>query len=117
MNLKIESVSENAISLQIDKEDYSVADIIHEELLKVKHVKFAGVPPPHPLIRTLTIRVHTDGNRPTNSLIDAVEMSQKKIAELLKLSRQMFPAAPTRSGSNDATATVQSESGTTAQST
>ena len=108
MNLKIESISENAISVQIDKEDYSVADIIHKELLNVKHVTFAGVPPPHPLIKTLTIRVHTDGNKPTKSLVDAVELSQEKIAALLKLSRQLFPAAPARSGSDEAAA-MQSE--------
>ena len=105
------------MSVQIDKEDYSVADIIHKELLNVKHVKFAGVPPPHPLIKTLTIRVHTDGNKPTKSLIDAVKLSQEKIAELLKLSRQIFPEAPARSCSSDAAPTIQSESGTSAQST
>lgn len=116
MNLKIETLADNAISVQVDKEDYSIADIIHRELLNVKHVKFAGVPPPHPLIKTLTIQVHTEGTKPTKSLLDAVELSQEKVADLLKLSRQIFPIAPTRASAvNQGTAINESE--VSAQST
>lgn len=105
------------MNVQIDKEDYSVADIIHKELLNVKHVKFAGVPPPHPLIKTLTIRVHTDGYKPTKSLLDAVELSQDKIADLLKLSKQIFPTAPSKSSSAGDIKHSPSERESTAQST
>lgn len=91
LNLKIDSVADNAVQIQIDKEDYSIADIVHKELLTVKHVKFAGVPPPHPLIKTLTIQIHTDGAKPTKSLEEAIEVSQTKVAELLKIAKQMFP--------------------------
>lgn len=94
MNLKINPVSESAISVQIEKEDYSIADVVHRELLNVKHVKFAGVPPPHPLIKTLTIQVHTDGSKPAKALIEAIEISQGRVAELLSESRRVFPVAP-----------------------
>lgn len=95
--LKLDSIAENAISVQIDKEDYSLADIVHRELLNVKHVKFAGVPPPHPLIKTLTIQVHTDGSKPTKALLEAIEISQGKVSELLAAARQAFPSGTIRS--------------------
>ena len=105
------------MSVQIDKEDYSLADIIHKELLSVKHVTFAGVPPPHPLIKTLTVRVHTDGYKPTRALLDASELSQKKVSDLLKLARQMFPTTLAKSSSEDEPKQVSSERVDTAQST
>ena len=91
--LKVNSVADNAISVQIDKEDYSVADIVHHELLNVKHVKFAGVPPPHPLIKTLTIQIHTDGSKPTKALLESIEIAQERISELLTAARQAFPSS------------------------
>ena len=91
MNLKINTVADNAVQIQIDKEDYSIADIVHKELLGVKHVKFAGVPPPHPLIKTLTIQIHTDGAKPTKALEEAIQASQSRVAELLKVAKQTFP--------------------------
>lgn len=94
MKLKLQSSSDNAIQIQIDREDYSIADIVHRELLNVKHVKFAGVPPPHPLIKTLTIQLRTDGADPKAVLADALALSQKRVGELLKLSLEIFPRAP-----------------------
>ncbi len=94
MNLKINAVGNGALQVVIDKEDYSIADIIHKELMNVKHVKFAGVPPPHPLIKTLTIEVSTDTNKPAKALEEALELSQERVAELLKIAREIFPQAP-----------------------
>lgn len=94
MNLKINSVADGAIQVVIEKEDYSIADIVHKELMNVKHVKFAGVPPPHPLIKTLTIEVSTDTNKPTKALEEALELSQQKVSDLLKLAKEIFPVAP-----------------------
>ncbi len=99
LKLKINSLGNNAIQVQIDGEDYSVADIVHEELLGEKHVKFAGVAPPHPLIKTLVIQVHTDGADANKALKEAVRMSQEKVSELLSVAVQTFPdaAKPLRS--------------------
>lgn len=112
MILRVESLADNAISVEIDKEDYSVADIVHRELLDVKHVKFAGVPPPHPLIKTLTIQVHTDGSKPTKALLEAIEASQERISELLLAARQAFPeeVKPTPVSSTVAQVEVQKTS-------
>jgi DNA-directed RNA polymerase subunit L len=94
LNLKINSVGDGAIQVVIEKEDYSLADIVHKELMNVKHVKFAGVPPPHPLIKTLTLEISTDTNKPTKALEEALNISQQRVAELLKLAKEIFPLAP-----------------------
>jgi len=98
LKLKLQSSADNAIQIQIDKEDYSIADIVHRELLNVKHVKFAGVPPPHPLIKTLTIQLQTDGADPRKVLGEALELSQSRIKDLLKLGLETFPQLPKNAG-------------------
>jgi len=94
LNLKINSVGDGALQVVIEREDYSIADIVHKELMNVKHVKFAGVPPPHPLIKTLTIEVSTDSSNPTKALEEAVNLSRQRVSELLKLAKEIFPIAP-----------------------
>ena len=94
MNIKIVSVAENALQIQIDKEDYSLADIVHRELLNVKHVKFAGVPPPHPLLKTLTVQVHTDGTAPMKLVNEALDLAKNKVSVLLKEANEVFPREP-----------------------
>jgi DNA-directed RNA polymerase subunit L len=94
--MKLNSIGGDAIQVQIDGEDYSVADIIHKELLNVKHVKFAGVAPPHPLIKTLSIQVHTDGSSgaEANELLkEAVTNAQAKMEELMDVTKKIFPDA------------------------
>jgi len=94
LNLKINSVGDGALQVIIEKEDYSIADIVHKELMNVKHVKFAGVPPPHPLIKALTIEVSTDSTNPTKQLEEAIELSRRTVAELLKQAKEIFPMPP-----------------------
>ncbi len=94
LNLKLNSVADGALQVVIDKEDYSIADIVHKELMNVKHVKFAGVPPPHPLIKTLMIEVSTDTSKPTKVIEEALQLSQEKVADLLKIAKEIFPLAP-----------------------
>ncbi len=93
MQLKITPLSKESVQVQIEGEDYSVCDIIHKELLGLKHVKFAGVAPPHPLIKTMTIQFHTDGADSNKILSEAIENAQKKIGELLDLANGAFPIA------------------------
>jgi DNA-directed RNA polymerase subunit L len=96
--MKINSLGNDAIQIQIDGEDYSVADIVHKELLGVKHVKFAGVAPPHPLIKTLTIQVHTDGGDANELLKQAVTNAQARTKEILDAAISEFPDAVKHSG-------------------
>lgn len=100
--MKINSIGSDAIQVQIDGEDYSIADIVHKELLNVRHVKFAGVAPPHPLIKTLSIQVHTDGSAgaEANELLkEAVSQAQAKMNEIMEAAKEAFPDAikPVRS--------------------
>ena len=91
MNVKIVTIADNALQIQIDKEDYSLADIVHRELLNVKHVKFAGVPPPHPLLKTLTVQIHTDGTAPMKLVNEALDLARENVSELLKEANEAFP--------------------------
>jgi DNA-directed RNA polymerase subunit L len=93
LQLKIIPLSKESVQVQIDGEDYSVCDIIHKELLGLKHVKFAGVAPPHPLIKTMTIQFHTDGADSNKILSEAIENAQKRMTELLELANGAFPIA------------------------
>jgi len=97
LNLKINPVGQGSVQVLIEKEDYSIADIVHKELMNLKHVKFAGVAPPHPLIKILTIEVSTYSNKPTKVLEEALKLSQERVAELLKLAKEIFPQAPSSS--------------------
>jgi len=94
--MKINSLGNDAIQVQIDGEDYSVADIVHKELLSVKHVKFAGVAPPHPLIKTLSIQVHTDGSAGADAnelLKEAVTNALERMGEIMDVTTKVFPDA------------------------
>jgi len=93
LNLKINPVGQGALQVLIEKEDYSIADIVHKELMNVKHVKFAGVAPPHPLIKVLTIEISTDSNKPIKVLEEALKLSQDRVSELLKIAKEIFPQA------------------------
>jgi DNA-directed RNA polymerase subunit L len=95
MNLKLIPMNEETLQVQIENGDYSVSDIIHKELLEVKHVKFAGVAPPHPLIKRLLIQIQTDGElSPDKALEKALQGAQKTVTELLEMARKTFPDVP-----------------------
>jgi DNA-directed RNA polymerase subunit L len=89
--MKISSLGNDAIQVQLDGEDYSVADIIHKELLSIRHVKFAGVAPPHPLIKTLTIQLHTDGSDANDLLKEAIVNAEGRTEEILNEIKKQFP--------------------------
>ena len=89
--MKVSSIGSEAIQIQIDGEDYSIADIVHKELLGIKHVKFAGVAPPHPLIKTITIQLHTDGDDANELLKEAVNNAQERTKEILDVVKKEFP--------------------------
>ena len=91
MKLEINPIASGAIEVKIDGGDYSIADIVHMELLELKHVKFAGVAPPHPLIKTVTLQIHTDGADSIKTLAEALESSQTKVRDLLNAARSTFP--------------------------
>ena len=65
-------------------EDYSLAEIVHHELLDEKSVTFAGVLPPHPLIKKLVVKVRAQRIKPEKPLLASLERAQVKSRELLE---------------------------------
>ena len=69
-------------------EDYSLGEIIHHELLDEKNVTFAGVLPPHPLIKKLVIKVRAQRIKPERAFIGGLEKAQANAHELLEATNE-----------------------------
>jgi len=74
---------EKGLTVEITGEDYSLAEIVHYELLEEKSVTFAGVLPPHPLIKKLVLKVRSRRVRPERAFYNSVERAIKTTQELL----------------------------------
>ncbi len=70
--------------MEITGEDYSLAEIVHHELLDEKNVTFAGVVPPHPLIKKLVLKVRAQRVKPERAFVIAVERAADTTHELLE---------------------------------
>ncbi len=70
--------------MEITGEDYSLAEIVHHELLDEKNVTFAGVVPPHPLIKKLVLKVRAQRVKPERAFVSAVERAADTTHELLE---------------------------------
>jgi len=51
----------NCIYFKIEKEDHTLGHLIHNKLVKEKHVIFAGYKRPHPLDHFIFMKIITDG--------------------------------------------------------
>jgi len=83
MEIKVVSSTKNILVLDIENEDISIPEIVHYELLKDRHVVFAGVMEQHPLIKKLTMRVQTEDVAPLNAVISSCSEAIEKTSELL----------------------------------
>ena len=52
---------QNAATILVSQQDHTLGNAIRYQLLKNKHVRFAGYKKPHPLEERIEIKVHTDG--------------------------------------------------------
>ncbi len=68
--------------MEITDEDYSLAEIVHHELLEEKSVTFAGVLPPHPLIKKLVLKVRAQRTKPEKVFANSVERAMETTKEL-----------------------------------
>lgn len=88
MQVQTTSEDEKSLTVEITGEDYSLAEIVHHELLEEKSVTFAGVLPPHPLIKKLVLKVRAQRVKPekafTNSIDRAMETTQDFYKEVKK---------------------------------
>jgi DNA-directed RNA polymerase subunit L len=75
MDLKITKDSGKRITVIVENEDYSVPDIIHQELLKNRDIIFAGVSAPHPLLKQYMITLEVKPKLKPLSILDKSSIS------------------------------------------
>ncbi len=85
MDLKVTEETSNTLGLQIEKEDFSIPDILHQELLKDPKVAFAGIHQIHPILKKYALRIESKGTaKPAALLVTAGENAAKNAASILK---------------------------------
>jgi DNA-directed RNA polymerase subunit L len=82
--LQIQTLNEDdkGLTVEITGEDYSLAEIVHHELLEEKNVTFAGVLPPHPLVKKLVLKVRAQRIRPEKAFVNSVQRAIETTQEL-----------------------------------
>jgi DNA-directed RNA polymerase subunit L len=91
MDIKLFEESGTNIRLQIENEDFSISDIIHQELLKDSKVVFAGVLTPHPLLKQYIIKMEVKkGTNPINILKTSSGQAVKSAEAMLKEAQRAF---------------------------
>ena len=83
MQIQTTSEDEKGLTVETTGEDYSLAEIVHHELLDEKSVTFAGVLPPHPLIKKLVLKVRAQRVKPEKAFANSVERAMETTNELL----------------------------------
>lgn len=82
MQIQTTSEDEKGFTVEITGEDYSLAEIVHHELLEEKSVTFAGVLPPHPLIKKLVLKVRAQRIKPEKAFSNSVERAMETTNDL-----------------------------------
>ncbi|HXW36687.1 MAG TPA: RpoL/Rpb11 RNA polymerase subunit family protein [Nitrososphaerales archaeon] len=90
MQLQTSSEGERGLTVEITGEDYSLAEIVHHELLEEKSVTFAGVLPPHPLIKKLVLKVRSQRIKPEKAFVNSVQRAVDTTQELLQSMEKAF---------------------------
>lgn len=84
MQLQAINEDEKGLTVEIVGEDYSLAEIVHHELLEEKSVTFAGVLPPHPLVKKLVLKVRTQRVEPEKAFVNSVQRAVETTQELFE---------------------------------
>jgi DNA-directed RNA polymerase subunit L len=90
MQVAVSREGEREFTVEVTGEDYSLGEIIHHELLDEKNVTFAGVLPPHPLIKKLVIKIRAQRIKPERAFIGGLEKAQANAHELLEATTKAF---------------------------
>ncbi|HUH99674.1 MAG TPA: RpoL/Rpb11 RNA polymerase subunit family protein [Nitrososphaerales archaeon] len=83
MQVQVSRKEDREFTVEVTGEDYSLAEIVHHELLEEKNVTFAGVLPPHPLIKKLVVKVRAQRIKPEKAFLVSLERAQASSRELL----------------------------------
>lgn len=91
MELKIIENTGTRISFHIEKEDFSIPNILHQELVKDPRLKFAGVIQKHPILKKYLLTIESKELDPIEVMIDCckqaiknVELMEKEINKALE---------------------------------
>jgi DNA-directed RNA polymerase subunit L len=84
MQVQTTNEDEKGLTVEITGEDYSLAEIVHHELLEEKSVTFAGVLPPHPLIKKLVLKVRSQRVKPEKAFANSVGRATETTQDLLE---------------------------------
>ena len=82
MLAEITDFNENELELKLQEEDISIMYIIQHELLKERHIEFAGVMLKHPLIKDYILRVITKKKDPIEAVHEASISASEYIKEM-----------------------------------
>jgi DNA-directed RNA polymerase subunit L len=82
LQIQMSHGDERLFTVELVGEDYSLAEIVHHELLDEKNVTFAGVVPPHPLIKKLVLKVRVQRIKPEKAFLASVERAENNTHEL-----------------------------------
>ena len=93
MQVQTTSEDEKGLTVEITGEDYSLAEIVHHELLEEKNVTFAGVLPPHPLIKKLVLKVRAQRIKPEKAFFNSVERARETTKDLYSRTKQALGGA------------------------
>ncbi len=85
MLVQVSRKDEREFTVEVTGEDYSLGEIVHHELLDEKNVTFAGVLPPHPLIKKLVVKVRAQRIKPEKAFLASLEKAQANSHELLDI--------------------------------
>ena len=77
--------SSKEVNLSIKQSDIGTLYIVQHELLKEKHIDFAGLIIKHPLTNEIWMRVNSTKTNPLKEITNATESAIKSVDELKKL--------------------------------
>src|SRR6267143_1081487 len=90
MQVRVSHDDEKMFTVEVTGEDYSLAEIVHHELLNEKNVTFAGVVPPHPLLKKLILKVRAQRIKPEKAFVTSVERAESNTHELLEATQKVL---------------------------
>ncbi|KAH8917909.1 DNA-directed RNA polymerase II [Atractiella rhizophila] len=84
----------NAATITVNKEDWTIANLLRSQLLLMDSVLFAGVQVPHPLEPRFVLKVQTDGSlTPIQAVKDAITKLVVTLDNLRKECQNKFNTA------------------------
>ena len=93
MQIRVSHDDERLFTVEVTGEDPSLAEIVHHELLNEKNVTFAGVVPPHPLLKKLIVKVRAQRIKPEKAFLTSVERAETNAHELLEEAQKVLSGA------------------------